>query len=390
MTAGAQNSGTPTLAVFVVGMDNTLGNSLATELAINLTGGGRYTSTTVNISGKLAELQSAYTAGGGSSINRNALAEWGRANGVSAICLVVDDVKGNDHLFSAQFIDAKDSKLEGQGRYTRTGVAAGDVTRIALVLSEQLKGTGRRHATAPARSYPAELDIEMVFVEGGTFQMGCIPSTRDGNCNSSELPLHDVTVSNFYISKYEITQAQWKAVMGSNPSCHQYDDQSPVNCIAHEDITASDIGFLARLNAWTKKNYRLPTEAEWEYAARGGKYKNTYMYSGSNNLNEVAWYSSNTNAILQPVGGRKSNELGIYDMTGNAWELCSDWYSANYNAAIAKGNTNPKGPDTGTEYVRRSGGLNNEGMVRIAYRIGFGKNVYNNFVASFRVVLPAQ
>jgi hypothetical protein len=176
MTARAQGSGNkPTLAVFVVGnMDNALVSPLATQLGTSLTAGGQYTLTSVSTTDKLAELQAAYNAGGGSSIDRNALAEWGRKAGISAICLVVDDIKGNDHMFSAQLISAKDSKLSGRGSYVRTGVGSGELPRVSLTLAKQLEGQGRRRSTpAPTRSYPAEVDIEMVFVEGGTFTMGC-------------------------------------------------------------------------------------------------------------------------------------------------------------------------------------------------------------------------
>jgi formylglycine-generating enzyme required for sulfatase activity len=401
MTAGAQ--ATRTLAVFVVG-DNTISSPLTTALGANLTSGGRYALTGVSIGSKLTELQATYAAGGGSSINRDALAEWGRTNNISAICLVVDDKNGNDHLFSAQLIDAKDSKLSGKGSYVRTSVAASDATRVALALAQQLVGSGRkRSAPAPARSYPAELDIEMVFVEGGTFQMGC----QDNECISRELPVHSITVSSFYIGKYEITRAQWIAAMKNHPvellrdpGRWKSDDQLPIESACYNDIvgTAEVEGFLTYLNRLTGKKYRLPTEAEWEYAARGGKHKNSYKYSGSDNVGEVAWWGTNAGAagnsggVTHIVGGKKPNALGIYDMTGNVWEFCSDWSADNYYSTTSSGATNPTGPLSGTIHMIRGGawdGVSNQ--QRVAFRNNWSCNdTRRDPYFGFRVVLPAQ
>jgi formylglycine-generating enzyme required for sulfatase activity len=378
------------LAVFVVGnMDNTLVSPLAAQLGANLTSGGQYALTSVSTSGKLAELQAAYNAGGGSSINRNVLAEWGHDNGISAICLVIDDVKGNDHMLYAQLIDAKDSKLSGKGSYVRTGVGSGDVSRVALALAKQLSGQGRRHSTpAPARSYPAELDIEMVFVKGGTFTMGCTPD-QGSDCSTTadnEYP-HSVTVSSFSIGKYQVTRAQWIAVMKGHPTLSnsgywKNDDQLPIETVKWFDI---DTAFLPRLNALTGKNYRLPTEAEWEYAARGCKGDagggtatcENFKYSGSNNFDEVGWSTSSPHV----VGQKKPNGLGIYDMSGNVYEWCRDWRSDTYYKSSA-GSTNPENTTVSSMRVTR-------GPTRVAVR-GAGPPSGSWKDCGFRVVLPAQ
>jgi formylglycine-generating enzyme required for sulfatase activity len=148
-------------------------------------------------------------------------------------------------------------------------------------------------------------------------------------------PVHSVTLSSFLIGKYEITQSQWKAVMGNTPSYSAHCDNCPVNNVSWDDIKV----FISKLNRKTGKNYRLPTEAEWEYAARGGSKSKGYKYSGSNDLNSVAWYDKNDNNKPHAVGSKNANELGIYDMSGNVWEWCSDW-SGDYDAKAA---TNPKG-----------------------------------------------
>jgi len=195
------------------------------------------------------------------------------------------------------------------------------------------------------------LNIEMVFVQGGPFTMGCT-SEQGSDCYDDEKSAHSVTVSNFYIGKYEVTQAQWRAVMGasatlSSPSNFKNCDECPVEQVSWNDIQE----FLKKLNAKTGKTYRLPTEAEWEYAARGGSKSRGYKYSGSNDLGSVAWYAENSNSKTHPVGQKSPNELGIYDMSGNVWEWCSDWYGSysSYNQ------NNPTGANTGSARVFRGG-----------------------------------
>jgi formylglycine-generating enzyme required for sulfatase activity len=409
MTAGAQT--TPTLAVFVVG-DNTISSSLTTALGANLTSGGRYTLTSANTGSKLTELQATYAAGGGSSsIDRNALAAWGRTNNISAICLVVDDKKGNDHLFSARLINAKDSKVSGKGNYVRANVAAGDVMRIALALSKQLEGPERRRSTpAPARSYPAELDIEMVHVEGGTFTMGCTTEQEQtGYClDESEKPVHNVTLRSFYIGKYEVTQAQWVAVMGSNPSNDKTDDQQPVEFITWLEalefcnMLSEQVGLTpayaidgttVTLNS-TYTGYRLPTEAEWEYAARGCNAGNceNLVYSGSNNADEVGWRGR----ISHPVGEKKPNRLMIYDMSGNVCELCFDisklYLSGNQTNPLNAGGWSFGGTDI-YRIIRgcAMGYSDMTDFLRISARaLWFSYNASRAVDVGFRVVLPAQ
>ncbi|MBK9337317.1 MAG: formylglycine-generating enzyme family protein [Lewinellaceae bacterium] len=171
--------------------------------------------------------------------------------------------------------------------------------------------------------------------------MGCT-SEQGSECESDEKPTRQVTVSDFYLGKYEVTQKQWREVMGSNPPDLEFPgcDQCPVERVSWNDVQ----GFLKKLNtANPGKNYRLPTEAEWEYAARGGSLSGGYKYAGSNNLDEVAWTVSNSGRKTRPVGGKKANELGLHDMSGNVWEWCSDWWG-NYPATAQ---TNPTGPSTG-------------------------------------------
>ncbi|MGM9712610.1 MAG: formylglycine-generating enzyme family protein [Prevotella sp.] len=182
----------------------------------------------------------------------------------------------------------------------------------------------------------ADIMKDMVLVEGGTFTMGA----------KDEKPMHQVTLSSFYIGKYEVTQSLWKAVMGSNPSEWQ-GDNLPVENVSWDDCQE----FVKKLNTMTGKNFRLPTEAEWEFAARGGKHSRGYQYSGSTKLGDVAWYNDNSYKQTHPVGTKAPNELGIYDMSGNVWEWCQDWYGV-YNSYAQ---TNPTGPSSGSFRVNRGG-----------------------------------
>ena len=190
-------------------------------------------------------------------------------------------------------------------------------------------------------------NIEMVYVEGGAFKRGYHPAD-----NVTEHFKHQVTVSSFYIGKYLVTQSQWISIMGNNPSNFAHGGSYPVEGIRW--IETQD--FIKKLNDVTGKNYRLPTEAEWDFAAIGGNKSHGYTYSGSNNIDDVAWYRLNS-ATLQPVGGKAPNELGIYDMSGNVWEWCNDWFIT-YNRFAKPTMHNPTGPTTGTDKVIRGGAWN--------------------------------
>ena len=206
-------------------------------------------------------------------------------------------------------------------------------------------------------------DIAMVYVSGGTFTMGAT-SEQGSDAYDREKPAHSVTLSGYYIGKYEVTQELWKAVMGSNPSYYK-GDNLPVEQVSWNDVQE----FLWKLNAMTGKRYRLPTEAEWEFAARGGNSSRGYKYSGGNSLGSVAWYYDNSGSRTHAVGTKSPNELGIYDMSGNVREWCQDWYNSSYYGSSPR--TNPQGPNSGSFRVSRGGSWDyGASHCRVSFRYG--------------------
>jgi formylglycine-generating enzyme len=244
---------------------------------------------------------------------------------------------------------------------------------------------------SPAAADPGDLPpgppapikpMEMVLVKGGCYEMG--DTFGDGAKN--EKPVHHVCVKDFYLGKYLVTQMQWTMDMASNPSSESVCGlDCPVENVSWDDVQK----FIKKLSERTGKPYRLPTEAEWEYAARsGGKNEKWAGTSSEKELGDYAWYYGNSHFQSHPVGQKKPNGLGLYDMTGNVWEWMSDWYDEGY---YAKSPTNePKGSETGRAHVLRGGYWGDlSAWDRIARRIGLDPG---GKAAGFgvRLVLPAQ
>ena len=222
------------------------------------------------------------------------------------------------------------------------------------------------------------VQFKMVKVEGGTFQMGATLE-QGSDADDDEYPVHSVTLSDYYIGQTQVTQELWEAVMGSNPSYFTGDNRRPVENVSWKDCQE----FIEKLNRLTGKNFRLPTEAEWEYAARGGNKSRGYKYSGSNNPDAVAWYDKNSGSKTHPVAQKQSNESGLYDMSGNLYEWCYDWkgeYKSNSQ-------TNPTGPSTGSSRVLRGcSWYDGAGGVRVSYRSS-GAPDYCSYNSGLRLAL---
>ncbi len=199
-----------------------------------------------------------------------------------------------------------------------------DTARPGVAIPEEKQAlkqslSGNPVEVKPDPSFPFNYPMERV--QGGTYQMGSPASEKDRYGDECQ---HPVAVSSFYMGKYEVTQAQWKAVMGKNPSNFKGCDDCPVENVSWNDVQ----NFIKKLNEKTGKTYRLPTETEWEFAARGGNNSQSYIYAGSNSLSGVAWYRDNADTKTHPVGKKAPNELGLYDMSGNVYEWCSNYYNA--------------------------------------------------------------
>ncbi|MBK8193516.1 MAG: SUMF1/EgtB/PvdO family nonheme iron enzyme [Lewinellaceae bacterium] len=237
--------------------------------------------------------------------------------------------------------------------FRRPGRGLTEVMEKLHEMVEAIRAEKKPAPTAPAK--PAQPKTaapptpppglpDMVPVKGGTFTMGS-PKNEEGRYDAETQ--HPVTLSDFLIGKYPVTQQLWKEIMGNNPP-HFKGDDLPVEQVSWDDVQE----FLKKLNArYPGHHFRLPTEAEWEYAARGGNLSKGFIYAGSNKLDEVAWYSGNSGSKTHPVGQKKANELGLFDMSGNVWEWCADWYGDYPSQPQA----DPTGPESGAHRVSRGG-----------------------------------
>ena len=226
--------------------------------------------------------------------------------------------------------------------------------------------------------------LEMVRISAGTFQMG-VPSAEAYSIFDGQI--HKVTITkDFYIGKYEVTQKQWEKVIAENPCNFKNGENYPIESVSWEAICKKD-GFLDKLNALTGKAFRLPTEAEWEYAARGGT-QTSFFWSDDPSfklLDEYAWHKGNSDKMTHPVGQKKPNAYGLYDTSGNVTEWCSDWCGNYPKDAVI----DPAGPATGDQRIARGGSWYNEAQVcRVAERSAYYPE-FSSFITGFRLVLPA-
>ena len=239
----------------------------------------------------------------------------------------------------------------------------GTLTAIASPASSSSSPSSPSSSSSSKEVFTVKgVSFTMIRVDGGTFRMGATDE-QGSDAFDEEKPAHDVTLSTFSIGETEVTQALWQAVMGSNPSYFKDNPQNPVEEVSWDDCQE----FIKKLNSLTGKSFRLPTEAEWEYAARGGSKSRKTKYSGGSDIGSVAWYEDNSGDKTHPVRGKSPNELGLYDMSGNVMEWCADWYDEGYYKSSPQ--SNPKGPSTGSYRVDRGGSwYNHAGGCRVSSR----------------------
>jgi sulfatase modifying factor 1 len=216
------------------------------------------------------------------------------------------------------------------------------------------------------------IETSMISIYGGVFIMGCT-SDQGSECTHDEFPIHKVQLSGFKLLKTEVTQGMWQSVMGNNPSYNKRSTQFPVENVSYTEIEK----FIDVLNAMSSHQYRLPTEAEWEFAARGGNKSKSTLFSGSSDAHSVSWNIGNSSNTSHIAGYKNANELGLFDMSGNVWEWCSDWYGE-YRSVEE---SDPRGALDGTDKVIRGGSYSGSiWFCRNAIRIRYAPSYKSHFI----------
>ena len=291
------------------------------------------------------------------------------------------------------------------GATANTGFAR--ETTVTITAGDKTKEVKITQAGAPTITLTVNgVSFNMVLISGSQYSMG---SSEQSDFGLS----HQVAVNDFYISETETTNALWKAVRGSLPYTDHSETDKPEFPVSETTWNGIVNDFIPALNQLTGKTFRLPTEAEWEYAALGGKKSNGYKYAGSNTLDDVAWYLTNSGSKKKEVKGKQPNQLGLYDMSGNVNEWCSDWYDyyygfpvVNQTVVVPTLQTNPKGPDSGTKKIVRGGNIDNDefwgfSYCNVKYRSAINPTGYDTYPGNptvffmskntgFRLVIPLQ
>ncbi len=328
------------------------------------------------------------------AVDDKQIRQLGVMAGVQYIIVPEATVDGNEFYILVKMLDVETGKF-GAVYEDLCGPSGAEIRKACSNLGVQLFGssgnTGGSSTTRPSNSNTSTsrgasslnfsvngVNFEMIKVEAGSFTMGCT-SEQGGDCYDWEKPSHRVTITqDYYIGKFEVTQELYKAVMGTNPS-YWKEYNRPVENVSWNDA----MEFCAELSRLTSRQFTLPTEAEWEYAARGGKKNECTKYAGGWSIGYVAWYSDNSGSSTHVCGTKRANALGIYDMSGNVWEWCLDRYG-NYSSASQ---TDPMGSSSGSNRVYRGGGWGHDAEnCRVSYRRGYTPDYrYRNL--GFRVVL---
>ena len=281
------------------------------------------------------------------------------------------------YLSRRQWIDASDNHVEKLPVLVEACKKSLGINNSMKVDNGTLTPRWASFTTDAQREVLSTLINNMVEIDGGAFSMGATYE-QCSDAYEWEKPVHRVTLSNYFILQHPVTQEQWDAVMPSNPSFNR-GKSLPVDSVSWDDC----IQFIDALNELSGLTFKLPTEAQWEFAARGGNKHRDLKFSGCNNLDMVGWYEMNSDCVTQPIRHKQANEIGLFDMSGNVWEWCDDWYDVYDKNNV----TNPVGATSGTRKVLRGGCCNSNAICcRVSYRIG--RNVkYKDRAVGFRLVL---
>ena len=314
-----------------------------------------------------------------------------RSTPTPPIPVTVEPAQTTTHSPADTYQDSNGTAVTGPRRVIPDGEEMNDIYTMKVddtTRQQQSRSLGSSSTSSQNITVTANgVTFSMVFVKGGTFTMGAT-SEQGSDAESNEKPAHRVTLSDYYIGQTEVTQVLWQAVMGTNPS-NRKGSNLPVEQVSWNDCQQ----FITKLNQITGRKFRLPTEAEWEYAARGGSKSRGYKYSGSNDIGSVAWYDGNSGSKTHPVGQKQANELGIYDMSGNVWEWCQDWYDSGYYGQSPS--TNPCNNTTENSRVFRGGGwidgswIDGTGYCRVSFR-GYEDPGSSFDILGLRLVLSGQ
>lgn len=319
-----------------------------------------------------------------------------KVENVDFVCISKISEYSGEYYISALFLNKSTGEPTNLVDEIAYGGKPSEIQEACLKLFDKLlKQLGVSSSPSPSQRGGKDytetawnINMKMVWVEGGDFLMGCT-SEQGSSCNTDEQNVRRVTVDGYYIAMVEVTQSQWEKVMGTTiyqqksktggSNVYGTGPDYPMYYVSWEEA----MDFCRQLNQKTGRKYTLPTEAQWEYAARGGKNPDGTKYAGRSSVDAVAWYDGNSGSSTHPVATKQPNALGLYDMSGNVWEWCRDWYSAGY---AGYDTNNPQGPESGSLRVNRGGGWsNNASYCRVSYRNYLTPSSRNSYLG-FRVV----
>lgn len=385
------------VAVYIVGEKNEINKILGDQLVSAFARSGDYIAVerTESFLQEIGKEQ-AYSYSG--AVNDSELSAIGKQLGVQLICVVeVSDVF-NEKYISTRLIDVNTAQVIKTASAASPLKSMTDLMNVSSAIISDLLNTQQKsfdeqpyiNTNRIRNDYTEQswdIGMKMIWVEGGDFYMGC--TNEQSNCDDDEKTVRHVTIDGFYIGMFEVSQSQWEKVVGTTISQQKSKAKGgklfgtgpdyPMYYVSWDEA----MEFCRLLSNKTGKTYTLPTEAQWEYAARGGNKADGTLYSGSNIADIVAWYNKNCDVSSHQCGAKRANSLGIYDMSGNVWEWCKDWYDASYDKYDLK---NPQGPSTGEYRVARGGGwCCSVNYCQVAHRHAGTPDARDN-VLGFRVV----